>query len=297
MSEPAANSHPSPRRRRARPLDVAIIGLACRFPGAVDASTFFENVLAGKDSTRDVPASRWDSSVFYDPDATDNDRVYCRRGGYLDEPIPFDASAHGIMPIAVEGGEPEQFLVLDAAHAALEDAGLANGLAPGAKVEVLIGRGNYFNRGNLTRLQHGRIVAQTLSILSALHPDWTDADFQAVRADLKASLPSFEAGTIPGQLTNATSSRVSERLDFSGASFVVDAASASSLVALDLGTRGGWSNAAPTWRLSEGSIYNQMSISRWFSRVWERSRGAVVRGPSLAMPTAHCRAKGWASLS
>ena len=129
-----------------------------------------------------MPTSRWDSDVFYDPASNENDRVACRRGGYLTEPIPFDASAHGIMPIVVEGGEPEQFLVLDTAHAALEDAGLTNGLAPGAKVEVVIGRGNYFNRGNLTRLQHGRIVAQTLGILSALHPEWTADDLEAVRA-------------------------------------------------------------------------------------------------------------------
>ena len=80
------------------------------------------------------------------------------------------------MPLAVAGGEPEQFLVLDAARAALADAGLADGVPDGRRVEVVIGRGNYFNRGNLTRLQHGRIVAQTLAILRELHPEWTDED-------------------------------------------------------------------------------------------------------------------------
>ena len=70
------------------------------------------------------------------------------------------------MPLAVAGGEPEQFLVLDAAQAALADAGHPDGLTDGRRVEVIIGRGNYFNRGNLTRLQHGRIVAQTLAILA-----------------------------------------------------------------------------------------------------------------------------------
>jgi len=236
--EPATNSEPNPGRpRRARPLDVAIVGMACRFPGARDLFAFWDNVLAGRDSTRDVPSSRWDAGVFFDPDSSANDRVSCRRGGYLDEPIDVDPARFGVMPLAVEGGEPEQFLVLDAAHAALADAGLAGGVAPGARVEVVIGRGNYFNRGNLTRLQHGRIVAQTLGILRALHPEWTDADLDAVRADLKAGLPPFEAGTVAGQLTNATAGRVADRLDFTGASYVVDAASASSLVALDLGAR------------------------------------------------------------
>jgi acyl transferase domain-containing protein/phosphopantetheinyl transferase len=223
--------------RSGRALDIAIVGLACRFPGARDVAAFWENVVVGRDVTGDVPRDRWDPAVFLDPDSKQSDRVYTQRGGYLDAPIPFDAAAHGIMPGTVEGGEPEQFLILDAAKAALADAGLAEGVRDGRKVEVVIGRGNYFNRGNLTRLQHGRIVAQTLAILHDLHPDWTEADFEAIRADLKASLPPFGPATIPGQLTNATAGRISNRLDLRGASYVVDAASASALVALDLGAR------------------------------------------------------------
>ena len=224
-------------RPAGRRSDVAIVGMACRYPGAPDLETFWRNVLEGRDATRDVPPDRWDPAVFFDPAASGNDRVYCRRGGYLDAPVTFDPALHGVMPLAVEGGEPEQFLVLDAARAALDDAGYAAGVPEGQRTEVVIGRGNYFNRGNLTRLQHGRIVAQTLAILRALHPDWTDADLEAARADLKASLPPFEAGTVAGQLTNATAGRVADRLNLTGASYVVDAASASSLVALDLAAR------------------------------------------------------------
>ena len=91
------------------------------------AASFWENLVAGRDCTGDVPADRWDPAVFFDPDSTANDRVYCQRGGYLDAPIEFDPAAHGVMPLAVAGGEPEQFLVLDAAAAALADAGYAGG--------------------------------------------------------------------------------------------------------------------------------------------------------------------------
>ena len=222
---------------RRRPLDIAIVGMACRFPGARDLFAFWENILGGVDSTTEVPPDRWDPAVFYDPESSANDRVACSRGGYLDAPISFDPGSHGIMPNAVDGGEPEQFLVLDTARAALSDAGFSDGVLDGRRVEVIVGRGNYFNRGNLTRLQHGRIVAQTLAILESLHPEWSEAEKEAVRADLKSSLPPFGPTTVPGQLTNATAGRVANRLDLSGASYVVDAASASSLVALDLGAR------------------------------------------------------------
>ncbi len=218
-------------------LDIAIVGMACRFPGASDLPTFWENILAGRDAIADVPPDRWDPAVFFDPNSAANDRIPCRRGGYLDAPIPFDPLDHGIMPNAVDGGEPEQFLVLDAARAALADAGLTSGVPDGRRAEVIVGRGNYFNRGNLTRLQHGRITAQTLAILESLHPEWSEADRAAIRADLKASLPPFGPASIPGQLTNATAGRVANRFDLLGASYVVDAASASSLVALELGAR------------------------------------------------------------
>ena len=223
--------------KRGRPYRVALIGMGCRFAGASDLSTYFENIVSARDCTREVPRDRWNPSTFCDSDSQANDRVPSCRGGYLDSPIPFDAALYGIMPRTVEGGEPEQFLVLDAAYAAIADAGLTAGELDQNRVEVVIGRGNYFNRGNLTRLQHGRLIAQTNSILEALHPEWSQADREAVRADLRASLPPFEAATIPGQLTNATAGRISSRLDISGASFVVDAASASSLVALDLAAR------------------------------------------------------------
>src|SRR5438552_3118667 len=99
-------SRPRTRPRRPRPLDVAIVGLACRFPGAGDVFAFWKNILEGRDATSDVPSGRWDPSVFFDPDSSACDRVDCQRGGYLDEPIGFDPARYGVMPLTVEGGEP-----------------------------------------------------------------------------------------------------------------------------------------------------------------------------------------------
>jgi acyl transferase domain-containing protein/phosphopantetheinyl transferase len=223
--------------KRGRPLQIAIVGMGCHFPGARDLTTFWENILAGKDWTREVPPDRWDPRIFCDAASSASDRVPCSRGGYLDSPLRFDAAAHGIMPRTVLGGEPEQFLVLEAAMAALDDAALSVSDLADKRVEVVIGRGNYFNRGNLTRLQHGRMIAQTVALLAAFHPEWSAAELDAIREDLRKSLPPFEAATIPGQLTNATAGRLAHRLNLKGPSYVVDAASASSLVAIDLAAR------------------------------------------------------------
>src|SRR5262245_41643902 len=99
--------------RRGNARDVAIVGMGCRFPGAPNLHTFWANILTNRDVLREIPADRWPVEIFHDPSSGANDRVSCRRGGYLDSPIDFDPSLHGIMPLAVAGGEPEQFLMLD----------------------------------------------------------------------------------------------------------------------------------------------------------------------------------------
>ena len=266
-----------PARERPRPLDVAVVGLACRFPGAKDVATFWANVLDARDCTGDVPADRWDASTFFDPDSAENDRVSSRRGGYLDAPIGFDPTRFGVMPVVAEGGEPEQFLVLDAARSALDDAGLPGEIPAGLRVEVVVGKGNYFNRGNLTRLQHGRVMAQTLGILRALHPEWTEGQIRAVRDELKSNLPPFEAATIPGQLTNATAGRVANRFDLSGASFVVDAASASSLVAADLGARSLVEGRADLAIVAGVYLQSDVDFPLVFSRLGALSKTGAAR--------------------
>jgi hypothetical protein len=82
------------------PLDVAIVGMAGVFPGAVDLAGFWANVLAGMDAITEVPAERWDPAVY---------RETPKWGGFLPD-IPFDALAYGIPPAALASIEPVQLL-------------------------------------------------------------------------------------------------------------------------------------------------------------------------------------------
>ncbi|MPZ19324.1 MAG: acyltransferase domain-containing protein [Luteitalea sp.] len=218
------------------PPDVAIVGMACVFPGARNVQEYWENILAKVSAIGDPPAD-WEAELFLDPDVDANDRIYCSRGGYLGNLAEFDPLEHGVMPNAVDGGEPDHFLALRAAHEALKDAGyLATDIA-GAKSEVIIGRGSYVNRGNTTAIQHGIIVDQVLRILKQLHPEHTGEELVAVKQALKSSLPPFHAETAPALVPNIISGRIANRLDLMGPNYIVDAACASSLVAVDLGMR------------------------------------------------------------
>ncbi|MPY88884.1 MAG: acyltransferase domain-containing protein [Luteitalea sp.] len=225
----------SPADQRA-PSDVAIVGMACVFPGARNLQEYWENILAKVSAIGDPPAD-WEADLFVDPDAEANDRIYCGRGGYLGDLAEFDPLEYGVMPNAVDGGEPDHFLALRAAYDALRDAGYRAADIEGGRAEVIIGRGSYVNRGNTTAIQHGIIVDQVLRILKQLHPEHTEEQLAALKQTLKASLPPFHAETAPALVPNIISGRIANRLDLMGPNYIVDAACASSLVAVDLGMR------------------------------------------------------------
>ena len=218
------------------PGDIAIVGMACIFPGAPDLQSYWENIVSKVDAVTDPPED-WGADFFYDPDSRANDRIYCKRGGYLGELARFNPLDYGIMPLSVDGGEPDHYLALRLAYEALADAGADSQAIVGERMEVIIGRGTYVNRGWATLVQHGVIVDQTLRILKELHPEHTPEELQAIKRELKASLPPFNAETAPGLIPNIITGRIANRLDLMGTNYIVDAACASSLIAVETGMR------------------------------------------------------------
>ena len=218
--------------------DIAVIGLGCLFPGAANVGAFWRNILAKVDAITDPPHEAWDPALYYDVECGDNDRVYCKRGGYLGPLALFDPLEHGIVPRAVEGGEPDQWLALHVARAALHDAGYADAAAYRERAALILGKGTYPNRGTLSVVQHSLIVDYTLELLKSIQPELADDDLARIRRDLKQRLPRFDAETAPALIPNVSAGRIANRLDIMGPSYTVDAACASSLVAMDIAVKG-----------------------------------------------------------
>ncbi len=216
--------------------DIAIIGMSCLFPGAPDLASYWNNIVSKVDAISDPPPD-WEPERYLDPEADGNDRIYCKRGGYLGDLAHFNPSQYGIMPNSVDGSEPDHFLALRVAHEALVDAGYPEGQADRTRIGVILGRGTYINRGYTNLIQHGFVVDQTLRILKQLHPEYTNDDLVNLKRKLKQSLPPFNAEVVPGLVPNIVSGRITNRLDFMGTNYTVDAACASSLIAIDLGLR------------------------------------------------------------
>jgi acyl transferase domain-containing protein/acyl carrier protein len=122
---------------------IAVIGLACRFPGGADSpDAFWELLSQGRDATSEVPAGRWDVSRYYDPDVDAPGKTVTRRGGFLAQVDQFDPNLFGISPREAACIDPQQRLVLELAWEALENANLSPDRLYNTAAGVFVGISN-----------------------------------------------------------------------------------------------------------------------------------------------------------
>jgi acyl transferase domain-containing protein/phosphopantetheinyl transferase len=224
---------------------VAVVGLAAVFPGAGDAGSFWRNIVDGVDAIGDVPAGRWDPE-FFQPDPPPgtgrrpvpaSSAIYCRRGGFVDEFATFDPVQFGIMPLAVDWAEPDQLLALRVAAEAIADAGGEESLGDRDRVGVVLGRGGYLSSG-LARLdQRVKTSAQLVTTLREIVPTLSDGQLGQVREAFTAALGPDRPEAAIGLVPNLAASRIANRLDLRGPAYAIDAACASSLIAVDTAVR------------------------------------------------------------
>ncbi|MFE5136542.1 beta-ketoacyl synthase N-terminal-like domain-containing protein [Streptomyces fagopyri] len=262
---------------RAEP--VAIVGMAVLFPGAPDLAAYWHNLVSGVDAITDVPPGRWDADEYYAPGAEPRaDRVYCRRGGFVDELAELDVTEFGIMPAAVPATEPDQLIALRVAAQALADAGGADRLpADRHRVGVVLGRGGYLTPGLVRLDQRVRTAGQLVRTLGELLPDLDSAQLESVRAaftdQLGPEAPESSIGLVP----NLAASRLAGRLDLRGPAYTVDAACASSLIAVDHAVRELGSGRCDV--MLAGGVHHCHDITFWsvFSQLGALSPSERIR--------------------
>lgn len=216
---------------------VAIVGMSVLLPGAADLDSYWRNLLAGTDAITDVPDGRWDADAYYRPDSAGGravaDQVYCRRGGFVDGLAEVEVTRFGIMPNSVAGTEPDQLIALNVAAAALADAGGDDHLPDRHRIGVVLGRGGYLTPGLVRLDQRVRTAGQLVRTLGELMPDLNSAQLDRVRTAFTEKLGPDSPESAIGLVPNLAASRVANRLDLRGPAYTVDAACASSLVAVD----------------------------------------------------------------
>jgi acyl transferase domain-containing protein/acyl carrier protein len=128
----------APEERDARE-PIAVVGMACRFPGAPDLDAFWRLLRDGVDAVAEVPDDRGWDELLTARGVEPAERAKVRRGGFLDRIDGFDPLFFGISPREATAMDPQQRLVLELAWEALEDARIRPSSLRGSSTGVFAG--------------------------------------------------------------------------------------------------------------------------------------------------------------
>ena len=186
-------------RSEAEPM--AVVGMACRFPGgADDPERFWDALRNGRDAIGEVPRDRWDIERYFDADPEAPGKMYARHGGFLRGVDQFDAHFFGISPREAVTMDPQQRLLLEVCWEALEDAACPPASLVGTPTGVFVG---------ITTNDYAQLVGSV-------------------------GVESLDAYSMTGNALNFAAGRLSYVLGLQGPSLSVDTACSSSLVSLHL---------------------------------------------------------------
>jgi myxalamid-type polyketide synthase MxaB len=243
----------TPARQGLEPI--AVVGMACRFPGGANPDEFWDFLARGGDAVREIPPDRWDAGAYYDPDPGAKGKMYTRHGAFIADFDQFSAAFFGISPREAQFMDPQQRQLLEVHWEALENAAIVPQRLATQQVGVFVGIGT------------------------------TDyGDLQAARGPAAA-----DAYTGTGGSHAAAAGRLSYLLGVRGPSLAVDTACSSSLVSVHLAMmslRGGESDIALASGITlnfEPEVFISLCKARMLSpdgrcKVFDASANGYVRG-------------------
>jgi enediyne polyketide synthase len=215
-------------------LSIAIIGMACEFPGAHSPEELWENVLAGRRFFRKAPPERLPSEYFdSDPDAPG--KSYCDQMAVITD-WSFDPVAFRIPPVTFQATDLAHWLALDTAGKALRSAGLKLDALQRARVGVVLGNSltGEFSRSHNLRFRWPYVERSLRRALAG--NGMAETQLQQLVASVKtvyeAPLPEITEDTLAGNMANTIAGRICNYFDFGAGGFTVDGACASSLLSV-----------------------------------------------------------------
>ena len=234
---------------------IAIVGIGGVFPGARDLPSFWANVVAGVDASREPPPGRWvlPVSAAFDPEKGRADKVYSRRACFVDE-FDLDLTGLDIDQSYAEALDPMVRLALQAGGAAWRD-GVTAGIDR-KRVGVILGN-IALPTDSTSQLADWIVGRGYVNELFAQAGSTPPPEHRRPTADINRYVTGLPAGVL------------ARALGLGALHFTLDAACASSLFALKHAVdelTSGRADAMLTGGLSRpDSLYTQMGFSQLFA--------------------------------
>jgi acyl transferase domain-containing protein/acyl carrier protein len=177
---------------------IAIIGMACRFPQSHNPARFWDNLAAGRNLVKEIPADRWKLSEYYSPDKNARNKTYCKWGGFIDNVYDFDPGYFGIKEEDALVMDPQHRLVLELGEELFRRSGYRREELDNSRTGVYIGGGESFYLGK----------------------------------DPRGIPDVYLKRVLVNTIQNMMAARVSDFYNLRGPSYIVDTACSSALVAI-----------------------------------------------------------------
>ncbi|MCB0132404.1 MAG: hypothetical protein KDD78_16195, partial [Caldilineaceae bacterium] len=209
---------------------IAIVGVGAVLPDALNAPTYWQNIINKRYSITDVPPERWPIADYYDPDPSAPYKSYSKIGGWVRD-FHFDWKRYRIPPrVTAAMDESQQWAVTIAAEA-LADYGYPDRPLDTERTGVILGTAMGGELHYLTNLAISTPefthALEAVGTFQELSPTQRADIIQGVTDVVRERLPGVSEDTMPGELPNIVSGRVANVLNLRGPNFITDAACAS----------------------------------------------------------------------
>lgn len=217
------------RRKHMKNEPIAIVGMGALIPGAHEFVTYWNNILSTKCFISEVAEEFWEKSDYYDTDPTKADKIYSKNAGMV-APVEFDAIEFGIPPKVMQSTSIDQMFSLVAARQALVDAKMYGKDArefDRSRTGVIVSANVAKNAFHLSLRTNAPMIEKLLRICKV--PDVMVDDIMQRYQD---NILEWDEASNPGYLPSLCAGRIANRFNLGGTSCSVDAACASSLLAV-----------------------------------------------------------------
>ncbi len=203
--------------------DIAIVGMACRFPGALNVNQYWRLLMAPRPQFGTVPDTRWRGAALFSEDPRDASAAYTDTMALLPDVGRFDAEHYGMPPRRARSLDPQHRLLIDLAREAIQDAGWEAGGFDREETSVITA---------LTESGYRQVSTMGIRMRQLAGGEFGARATGAGWPETVGAVDDLHGSSVAGLLLNMGPNTVSSVFGLHGESFALDSACSGGLTAV-----------------------------------------------------------------